>query len=73
MAQWQPDPTFYPTARNAMEAPPEELAYVVTLNMGGYQGADALCAVDVAPGSSSYGQIVGRADMPKVGVAAGNI
>lgn len=67
MVQWQPDPTFYPTARSAMAAPVEELAYVVTLNMGGRQGADALCVVDVAPGAATYGQIVGRVDMPKVG------
>src|SRR5919199_3787231 len=67
MARLQPDPSFYPTARSAMEGPREELAYVVTLNMGGRQGADALCVVDVAPGSPSYGRVVGRADMPKVG------
>jgi methanethiol oxidase len=67
MARLQPDPSFYPTARSAMAAPPEELAYVVTLNMGGYRGADALCVVDIAPGSASYGQVVGRADMPQVG------
>ena len=67
MAQWQPDPTFYPTAQSAMEGPPEELAYVVTLNTGGYQGADALCVVDLAHDSASYGQIVGRVDMPMIG------
>jgi selenium-binding protein 1 len=67
MAQWQPDPTFYPTARSAMAGPAEELAYVVTLNTGGRQGADALAVLDVQPGSSSYGQIVGRVDMPRVG------
>jgi selenium-binding protein 1 len=67
MAQWQPDPTFYPTARSAMEGPAEELAYVVTLNTGGRQGADGLCVLDVAPGSASYGQVVGRVDMPQVG------
>jgi methanethiol oxidase len=67
MAQWQPDPTFYPTSRSAMSGPAEELAYVVTLNTGGYQGADALCVVDVNPASSSYSQVVGRTDMPKVG------
>ncbi len=68
----RPDPTFYPSARQAMEAPPETLAYVVTLNpeaIGG-NGAgkpDALCVLDVDPQSSSYGQIVGRLDMPNVG------
>ncbi len=67
MVQLRPDPTFYPTARSAMAAPPEELAYVVTLNTGGRQGADALCVVDVAPGSATYGEIVGRLDMPAIG------
>ncbi len=66
----QPDPTFYPSPRSAAEAPPEELAYVVTLNTsadGEPAAPDALAVVDVAPGSSSYGQIVGRVDMPLVG------
>src|SRR5215208_2101596 len=67
MAQWQADPTFYPTARSAMAGPPEELAYVVTLNTGGRQGADALCVLDVAPGSATYSQVVGRVEMPRVG------
>jgi hypothetical protein len=29
---WKPDPSFYPSPKNAMGAPPERLAYVVTLN-----------------------------------------
>ena len=49
MAQWTPDPTFYPTARMAMEAPREELAYVVTLNTDGDGRPDALCTLDVDP------------------------
>ena len=40
MARWTPDPTFYPSPRSAIEAPQEELAYVVALdatyNGGGY-------------------------------------
>ena len=32
MAQWKPDPTFYPSPRLAIEAPPERLAYVTMLN-----------------------------------------
>lgn len=67
MAQWQPDPTFYPTARMAMEAPRERLAYVVTLNTGDGSRPDALCVIDVDPSSASYGQVVGRVDMPNVG------
>ncbi len=67
MGTWKPDPSFYPTAKAAMEAPPERLAYVVTLNPDGGGKPDALCAVDLDPGSSDYGQIVGRLDMPNIG------
>src|SRR3954449_8534456 len=67
MARWQPDPTFYPTARAAMAGPPEELAYVVTLNTAGDGRPDAMCVLDIAPGSATHGQIVGRVDMPQAG------
>jgi selenium-binding protein 1 len=66
---WKPDPTFYPSARSAAEAPAEELAYVVTLNTAtnGDRRPDALNVIDLKPGSSSYGTRVGRLDMPNVG------
>ncbi len=32
MALWKPDQTFYPSARMAMQAPREQLGYVVTFN-----------------------------------------
>src|SRR5437764_5794446 len=67
-----PDPTFYPSPRSAIEAPREELAYVVTLNEAGTGAAapdatgepkpDALTVVDLASG-----EVVGRLDMPNVG------
>ena len=65
----KPDPTFYPSPAIAAEAPPEELAYVVTLNVGsnGDRRPDALAVVDVKPGSGTYGAQVGRLDMPHVG------
>jgi selenium-binding protein 1 len=66
MAQWRPDPTFYPSPRMAMEAPAEQLAYVVTLNPHG-RHPDALCVLDVGPGSPSSGRIVGRVEMPNTG------
>ena len=66
MARWRPDPTFYPSPRMAMDAPAEQLAYVVTLNTDGKR-PDALCVLDVAPGSSSRGQVVGRVEMPQTG------
>ncbi|HEX4835665.1 MAG TPA: selenium-binding family protein [bacterium] len=66
MAQWRPDPTFYPSPRMAMEAPAETLAYVVTLDTD-QRGPDALCALDVAPGSPAYGRVVSRVEMPHTG------
>jgi selenium-binding protein 1 len=70
MASWMPDPTFYPSPRLAMEAPPEQLAYVVTLNPDALHGStkpDALVVADVDPTSATYGQVVGRVDMPNAG------
>src|SRR3989449_348969 len=32
MTRWQPDPTFYPSPRMAMQAPAEKLGYVAILN-----------------------------------------
>ncbi|HEU5441912.1 MAG TPA: selenium-binding family protein [Ktedonobacterales bacterium] len=61
------DPTFYPSARRAMEGPREQLAYVVTLNTAGDGRPDALCVLDVESGSPTYGQVVGRVDMPYPG------
>src|SRR3954467_9347548 len=74
---WKPDPTFYPSPRSAAAAPREELAYVVTLNEAGTGAAApdatggakpaALTVVDLKEGSSTYGQVIGRLDMPDVG------
>ena len=66
MALWKPDPTFYPSARMAMAAPVETLAYVVTFDPKKTK-PDALCAIDLDPKQSSYGKVVGRLEMPKVG------
>jgi len=67
MAQWKPDPTFYPSPLLAMQAPPEKIAYVVAFNPNSDGRPDALTVVDVAPGSPTYGQLVGRVDMPTAG------
>jgi selenium-binding protein 1 len=67
MTQWQPDPSFYPSPRLAAQAPPEKLAYVVTLNTETNGRGDALCVLDVDPGSSNYSQVVGRLEMPNTG------
>ncbi len=65
MARWTPDPSFYPSPESAVAAPPETLAYVATLNTD--SSPDAIGVLDLEAGSDSYGQIVGRFDMPKTG------
>ena len=67
MALWQPDPTFYPSPRAAINAPPEKLAYVALLNGENNNRHDALGVVDVDPSSRSYGEQVGQLDMPHAG------
>jgi len=67
MASWRPDPTFYPSARMAMAAEPETLAYVAALNTSGDGRPDALCVLDTDPQSADYGQVVGRLEMPNAG------
>ncbi|NJO36828.1 MAG: selenium-binding protein [Rhizobiales bacterium] len=66
MATLRPDPTFYPSPRMAMKAPPETLAYVVAFDPNG-KVPDQMTVVDVDPGSATYAQIVGRTDMPNTG------
>lgn len=67
MTLWKPDPTFYPSPRLAMQAPPEGLAYVAALNPNKDGRPDAMAVVDVAAGSPTYGQLVGRVEMPNAG------
>jgi len=59
----RPDPTFHPSAKLAMEAPPERLAYTVLLSPDGSR-PDALAVVDVDPASEAYGKLLYRLDMP---------
>jgi selenium-binding protein 1 len=61
MATIKPDPSFYPSPESAIAGPPEDLAYVVTLDTTG-RNPDALNVVDVGSGER-----VGRLDMPNVG------
>src|SRR3954469_12005842 len=69
MARLTPDPSFYASPSDAASAPGETHAYVVTLNTGsnGDGKPDALGVLDLEDGSSTYGQLVGRLDMPNVG------
>jgi methanethiol oxidase len=62
-----PDPTFYPSARMAMQAKPESLAYMALINPTRQGKADAIGVVDVDPASKSYGRLVGQTDMPNPG------
>ncbi len=62
-----PDPTFYPSPRLAMQAPPEKLAFVALLNPKLRGRPDALAVVDVDPASPSYSQKVGQVEMPNAG------
>lgn len=55
------DPSFYPSPRSAMDAPPENLAYVALLD------PDAIGVVDLDPDSPSYGKLIYKLDLPGVG------
>jgi selenium-binding protein 1 len=67
MAQWKPDPTFYPSPRLAMQAPAETLAYVATFNPNKDGRPDALTVVDIKSGSPTYGKRVGQVEMAQAG------
>ncbi len=60
------DPTFYRSPSEAIEAPREQLAYVVAFDRAG-QRADALTVIDVDAESAGYGRVVGWSDLPTVG------
>src|SRR3954471_22029628 len=66
MATLRPDPTFYPSAKQAAEAPAEEIAYLAMLSPN-QSRPDAIGVIDVKPGSKSYAQVVGQVDMPNRG------
>jgi methanethiol oxidase len=66
MAMLKPDPSFYPSPRMAMKAPPETIAYVAAFDPD-RQVPDCIAVVDVDPGSASYSSIIGRTDMPNAG------
>ncbi|WP_437764811.1 selenium-binding protein SBP56-related protein [Sorangium sp. So ce281] len=71
--RFRPDPTFYPSPRLAMEAPPERLAYVTALHAGaalkrpGEPRHDALTVVDLDPRSPAYGTLVSVNELPTYG------
>jgi len=65
MARLRPDPSFYPSPKLAMEAPPERLAYVALLAGGGTGRRDAIGVVDTDAESRSFGRIVGLTELPQ--------
>ncbi len=67
MTSLRPDPTFYPSPKMAMEAPPEQIAYVGIVNPTNDGRPDALGVLDVNPESSTYAQVVGRMEFPHAG------
>ncbi|NRO95805.1 selenium-binding protein [Paraburkholderia sp. NMBU_R16] len=66
MPSWKPDPTFYPSARLAADAPPETLAYVASFDPK-RATPDEIAVVDLDAKSPSYGTIVHRVAMPNTG------
>ncbi len=62
MSMLHPDPTFYPSPKMAMQAPPERLAYVALLNDGKNGKHDRMGVIDLDPTSSAYGRMVGQVD-----------
>ena len=67
MPRLRPDPTFYASPSLAMEAPPEDLAYVALLAADGSTRTDALGVVDTSRASSGFGRLVGQVDLPQAG------
>jgi selenium-binding protein 1 len=59
----RPDPTFHPSARLAMEAEPEHIAYTVLMSPDRSR-PDALAVIDVDPQSSTYGAVISQLVMP---------
>ena len=66
MVTWKPDPSFYPSPRQAAKAPPESLAYVAMFDPD-RKGHDGIAVVDVDPASKSYAKIVSTITVPSVG------
>src|SRR5215468_5817057 len=66
MPTWTPDPSFYPSPRQAAKAPPETLAYVAAFDPD-RKSPDRIAVVDVDPKSSSYSKIIGNVAATEVG------
>jgi methanethiol oxidase len=64
MTRWRPDPTFYPSPKEAIEAPAERLAYVALLNPTGRGEPDGIGVVDLNPDSRHYGNLLHKTEFP---------
>lgn len=62
----RPDPSFYPSAKLAMQGPAEKYAYTLMLSPDGSR-PDGLAVIDVDSKSRSYGKIVHSVMMPNKG------
>src|SRR5215469_12399188 len=60
------DPTFYRTPGDAIEAAPESLAYVAAFDPKGAAN-DAIAVLDCDAASTTYGKVVGWAELPTGG------
>jgi selenium-binding protein 1 len=61
---WRPDPSFYPSPKEAINAPKEKLAYVSLLNPMGAGEPDGIGVIDLDDASASYGQLVHKTEFP---------
>ncbi|MBF8185853.1 selenium-binding protein [Nonomuraea sp. K274] len=66
MTLWTPDPTFYPSPRDAAQAASERLAYVAAFDRTATR-PDALAVIDTDPASPGYGTVAGWTDLPGTG------
>ena len=66
MTLWTPDPTFYPSPRDAAAGAKETLAYVVAFDRAARR-PDALAVLDVDADTAAVGQVVGGTDKPDAG------
>ncbi|MEL7260841.1 MAG: selenium-binding protein SBP56-related protein [Pseudomonadota bacterium] len=62
----RPDQSFYPSPKDAINAPVETLAFTLMLSPDGSR-PDGLAVVDVDPSSDSYGQIISELYVPNLG------
>ncbi|MCH2077003.1 MAG: selenium-binding family protein [Rhodobacteraceae bacterium] len=62
----RPDKSFYPSPKDAMEAPVEKVAFTLMLSPD-FSQPDGLAIVDVDPTSKTYGEIVHQVIVPNKG------